>query len=223
MQSKGEESKSSPKISQIQAKSTEVWETELSCGAWVVLKCVAVHLNSLPQRLKKCTVFSHFCTLSPLNCFQSDLLRALFSQVCSYSFTCWFFLPVGLGSGGSAPWDVRGWVEPHREAGPVATSAPALAQPWMAELTPPLCPHTNTDIQAGKALPKSAGISLGGSNVGWLLMEGLWGSRCGGSTAAALPKQLWAWRFLLMRNRNVDAYDFPVLSKREAVAVTFRY
>lgn len=56
MQSKGEESKSS----QIQAKSTEVWETELSCGAWVVLKCVSVHLNSLPQCLKKCTVFFPF-------------------------------------------------------------------------------------------------------------------------------------------------------------------
>lgn len=222
MQSKREESKSSPKISQIQAKSKEVWETELSCGAWVVLKCVAVHLNSLPQCLKN-ALFFPISVLSPSNRFQLDVSRTHFSQVCSYSFTCWFFLPVGLGGGGSAPWDVRGWAEPCRGAGTVATSAPALARPRMAELTPPLCPHTHTDIQAGEALPKIAGISLGGSKVGWLLPEGPRGSRCGGSTAAALPQRLWAWRFSLMRNGNVDAYGFPVLSKREVVPVTFRY
>lgn len=125
----------------------------------------------------------------------------------------WWLCPLRCSGLSGAP--QRGRPSGHLRSSPRQTP--------MAELTPPPCPHTNTDIQAGKALPKSAGISLGGSNVGWLLMEGLWGSWCGGSTAATLPQHLWAWRFLLLRNGNVDAYDFPVLSKREVVPVTFRY
>lgn len=224
MQSKGEENKSSHKISKIQAKSKELWEIESRCKAWVVLTCVAVCLNCIPQGLKNALMFfPHSCPLALSNCFQLDVSRTHFSQVCSYSVTCSFFLSVGLGGGGSAPCNVRSWVEPCRGTAPVATSAPALAQPRLAVLIPPFCPHTYTNIQAGKVLPKTAGISLGESTRGDCYCKDLRGSRYSGSTVAVLPQYLWAWRFSLMRNGNIDACVFYFLNKKEGkVSVTFR-
>lgn len=212
MQSKGEKSKGSSQKSKTQARSEEVWKTESSCGAWTVLTCVAVHLNCVPQCLKNALIFSpRSYSLALSNCFQLDVSRMHFSQVCSCSFTRSFFLSVGIGNGGSAPCSVRGWAEPHRGTAPVAASTPALAQPRSAMLIPPLSTHVYNHFKQENCYPKLLASAWKKAKWGDYYCKGLWGSWCGRTTAAPLPWHPWAWRFSLIRNGNIAAYGFSFI------------
>jgi len=154
-----------------------------------VLTRVAVHLNSLPRRLKNALMFfPHSCLLSLSTCFQLELSRTHFSQVCSYRFTCsfsflWGSVVVAL------PLAIFGlqWSPTQRQLHGRLCSSPG----WLCRSHRSVYTGIQT-FQLGKVLPKTAGISLGETRC-----KGLWGSRCGRSTAAALPQRFWAWRFSL--------------------------
>lgn len=195
MQSKGEESQASPRLSKTQAKSKDVWEIGSSRGAWVVWMCVAVCLNCLPHSLKKCAIFIVLSLSSGSLIASTWVSPGLIFPRCAPTTSHTHFPLHGAWWTWLCPLQCSGssGTPPKDSSGGQLHSSLCPAQTGCADPTA-LSTHIYNHFKQEKCYPKLLPSAWEKAMWGNCYCKGLRGSWHSGSTAAARPQHLWARR-----------------------------